>query len=85
MNAQFAADSRRAQSLTDIERRVYEWQMWPSPSNADGGTALVRGIEPFTVPDRAAALLASAGERIKGLLLTDEQDIHSSNLCGKEF
>ena len=36
LNEQDAADSNRAQPLTDVERQVYEWQMWVAGVGEEG-------------------------------------------------
>jgi molybdopterin-synthase adenylyltransferase len=36
LNEQDAADSNRAQPLTDVERQVYEWQMWVAGFGEEG-------------------------------------------------
>ena len=36
LNEQAAADSNRAQPLTEVERQVYEWQMWVAGFGEEG-------------------------------------------------
>jgi molybdopterin/thiamine biosynthesis adenylyltransferase len=82
LNAQPAADLNRVRSLTDLERQVYEWQMWVAGFGEEGQRRL-KGASVFIsrcggVGGAVALELAAAG--IGRLILAHAGNLKPSDL-----